>query len=176
MITSSSHYKAVAAPRNANVFPWPTSGFTAAEAVMGEGTKQTTLTRRQKTPGNRLPGKCTSNILNGEFQDPKMEVPTIYKAYIRILKFPLISINIHFLSMIFPTCRGSIASSSAMSLCSSGQAKQVGTTNPGCVLHSVRHFLSSPMRGPKFCWKQYATMVLITVLSRFYWRPKWRTS
>ena len=48
--------------------------------------------------------------------------------------------------------------------------------HPGCVLHSVRHFLSSPMRGPKFCWKQYATMVLITVLSRFYWRPKWRTS
>jgi hypothetical protein len=130
MITSSSHYKAaVAAPRNATVFPWPTSGFTAAEAVMGEGTKQTTLTRRQKTPGNRLPGKCT--------------------------------INIQFLSMIFPTCRGSIASSSAMSLCSSGQAKQFGTTQDvsSIVLDTfcrvpwgAQNFAGNSM--PQWCWLQ----------------------
>ena len=66
-ISSSSHYNAAVAPQN---FVFPSSGFKAAEAVMGEGTKQTTLGRDRKHQGVDSHKKCSIDQDDSRCRNP----------------------------------------------------------------------------------------------------------
>ena len=138
MITSSSHYKAaVAAPRNANVFP-----------------SSPPLDSRQL---RQWWAKAPSKPPWGARKHQGVDFPG---------NAPAISINIQFVSMIFPTCRGSIASSSVMFKWPGkaiwnpwGAQNFAGNSMPQWWwLQSYPAFIEDQNEGPPSCLIDFPTM------------------